>query len=350
MIITEKKMKIAIAQGFGFPERWKMYCEQKMIVFKMVDPYALDIIEQVADCNAFMWHFFHSNEKDYLCAKPILHALELAGKKVFPDHRTMWHFDDKVGQNYLMEALQFPVVPTYIFYEKKKAMTWADTAAFPKVFKLRGGAGSKNVKLVKTKAQAKRLIRKAFSSGFAQYDKFESLKERWRRYRLGLAPFVEVLKGIGRLFHTTAYARTVGKEKGYIYFQDFIANNNFDIRIIIIGNKAFGIKRLVRNKDFRASGSGNIVYEKSQINEDCIKLAFDLNLKLKSQCVAYDFIFDKEKKPLIVEMSYGFNKAGYDFCEGYWDKHLNWYEGPFNPYGWMIENLIGEEDGGNTRR
>jgi len=31
---------------------------------------------------------------------------------------------------------------------------------------------------------------------------------------------------------------------------------------------------------------------------------------------------------------------GYDPCEGYWDKDLNWHEGAFNPYGWMVQLLL----------
>jgi len=32
--------------------------------------------------------------------------------------------------------------------------------------------------------------------------------------------------------------------------------------------------------------------------------------------------------------------SGYDDCTGYWDKDLTWHEGGFNPYGWMVEDLL----------
>ena len=145
-----------------------------------------------------------------------------------------------------------------------------------------------------------------------------------------------------RVFYTTDYAKIAGKVKGYIYFQQFIPDNFFDIRIVVIGDKAFGIKRMVRKNDFRASGSGHIIYSKSEISEDCVKIAFKVNQQLKTQCVAVDFVFDGQQA-LIVEISYGFSPHGYDACEGYWDNHLNWHEGAFNPYGWMIENLLADE-------
>jgi len=73
-------------------------------------------------------------------------------------------------------------------------------------------------------------------------------------------------------------------------------------------------------------------------DENTLKISFQLAKKLRSQCVAFDYVY-KNGKPLVVEISYGFSPEAYDLCPGYWDKNLNWYEGKFNPYGWMIEIL-----------
>ena len=62
------------------------------------------------------------------------------------------------------------------------------------------------------------------------------------------------------------------REKCYFYVQDFIPNNNFDIRVIVVCDKAFAIKRYVRKNDFRASGSGYIDYSRHSIPENIIKL------------------------------------------------------------------------------
>jgi hypothetical protein len=205
------------------------------------------------------------------------------------------------------------------------------------VFKLRGGAGSANVQLVPTKKDAIRLVNRAFGKGFPQFNRRGNLKERIRKYKEGKDTLWGVCKGIGRLFIPTELAKMVGPEKGYVYFQDFIPNNTFDIRIIIVANKAFAIKRLTRKNDFRASGSGMIIYNKEEIDEQCVKIAFIVNEKIKSQSIAFDFVFDADNNPMIVEISYGFIKEVYDPCEGFWNKDLNWHEGPFDPYGWMVE-------------
>lgn len=327
-------------QKDSFSARWINYCEENNIDYKIINAFSNDIIDQLKDCDAFMWHHYHASIKDVLSAKRILFALEQAGLRVFPDFQTNWHFDDKVAQKYLLEAIGAPLVPSYIFYDKSDALVWAKHSTYPKVWKLKGGAGSANVKLVKSKKEALHLINKAFGKGFPQYDKRGSIKDRIRRFRKGQGSLFEVIKGFVRIFHTTDFSKIYGRDKGYIYFQEFIPDNSFDIRVIVIGDRAFALKRMVRENDFRASGSGYIIYNKDEIDVRCVDIAFNVNNKIGAQSIAFDFVFDKQQTPLIVEISYGFAFAAYDSCPGYWDKNMNWHEGNFNPQGWMVENII----------
>ena len=335
-------MKIAIHQSMGgFSGRWIDYCKNNNIEYKIVNAYDSDIVEQVKDCDAFMWHHSHGDYRDVLFAKQLLFSLETAGIKCFPNFHTTWHFDDKVGQKYLLEAIDAPIVPSYVFYIKKEALRWIDETTFPKVFKLRGGAGASNVRLVHTANEARKMVKKAFGRGFPQFDRLGYLKERYRKWHEGKDSFVGVLKGMGRLFVVTDFAKMHAREKGYAYFQDFIPNNTFDIRVCVVGNHAFALKRLTRKGDFRASGSGNIVYDKSQIDERCVKIAFDVNRKLKTQSIAYDFVFDSNNQPQIVEISYGYAVNAYDSCEGYWTEDMQWHEGSnFDFCGWMVQTII----------
>jgi glutathione synthase/RimK-type ligase-like ATP-grasp enzyme len=333
-------MKIAIQNIEGlFCSRWIEYCKENNIKYKLVDCYKSDIISQITDCDALMWHFSQNSPKAILFAKQLIYSVEASGKKVFPDFNTVWHFDDKVGQKYLMEALSLPLVPTWVFYDKQEAIKWATDTDFPKVFKLRGGAGSQNVRLVNSLSDAKKLIRTAFRRGFPSYYAIGSLKERFRLFRLGKSNIRDLIEGLVRLIIPPTFARITGRQIGYIYFQNFIPFNDHDIRVIVIAKKAFAIKRIVRKNDFRASGGGNIEYSKELFDEGTLKLSFELATKLKTQCVAFDFIY-KDNSPFVVEISYGFSPAGYQLCPGYWDNNLNWHEGEFNPYGWMVDLII----------
>jgi len=333
-------MKIAIhhtTAQWSFCQYWERYCEENKIEYKQVNAYDSDIVEQLADCDAFMWHHNHTILKDRLLAKPLLFSLEASGKKVFPDFHTGWHFDDKLGQKYLFESVGAPLVKSYVFYDWQEVKQWIQQTTFPKVFKLRGGSGSTHVILVKNKRKALKLARKAIHKGISTYNKYGNLKETLRTYKLGRTPIKEVFKSISRLFVSTTLAKRQGKETGYALFQDFIPDNKYDIRVVVIGDKAFEIKRMVRVGDFRASGSGNIHYAKELLDERCVKIAFEVTRKIKSQCAAYDFVFDKQNTPFLVEVSFGFDQKGYDACVGYWDADMTWNEGKFNPQGWLVE-------------
>jgi len=334
-------MKIAIHNSqSGFHQRWVDYCQQHHIDFKMVNCYSNSIIDDLKDCQVLLWHHSQSNAKDILVARQILFALEHSGFKVFPDFKTAWHFDDKIAQKYLIEAINAPMIPSFVFFDKIEALEWVNTVSFPKVFKLRGGAGSANVRLVQTRSDAKKLIKKSFGKGFRQYEAWSNLKERWRKFRNGKTSFFEVIKGILRLGFEPEYSRVKGWEKGYVYFQEFIPNNDYDIRIIVIDGKAFALKRMVRANDFRASGSGDFLYAREEFDERCLTISFEVAEKLKSQCVAFDYVFDQQNNPLIVEISYGFTPSGYDACPGFWDSNLNWHKGSFNAQGWMVDLVI----------
>ena len=334
-------MKIAIHHKKGsFSERWIDYCEQKNINYKLVNAYQSDIINQLEGCDGFMWHHSHSYFKDVVAAKKILFALEQAGIPVFPDFNTGWHFDDKVAQKYLLEAINAPYIRSYVFYDKQDALNWVKKNSFPKVFKLKGGAGASNVKLVYSQEEAVKLIHTAFNKGFKQFDSIRYVKDSFSSYKSKQKSLLGFIKSTGRLIVQPAYSKQQSPEKGYVYFQDFIPNNSFDVRVIVTGNRAYATKRYVRKNDFRASGSGFKDHSKEAINIECIKTAFNVKEKLHVQTISYDFVFDANNKPLIVEISYGFPTSWADSCPGYWDSELNWHEGSFIPQYWMIEDLI----------
>ncbi|HUQ66899.1 MAG TPA: hypothetical protein VM101_12125 [Flavitalea sp.] len=338
-------MKIAIHDHAGsFSDRWIKYCDENQVSYKLVNCYHSDIISQLDGCQGLMWHWSHVIYKDVLFARQLTISLEKRGIKVFPDTNTAWHFDDKVGQKYLLEAIGAPLVKSYVFYCKQDALDWLDETSFPKVFKLRGGAGSVNVRLVKTKKDAERLIEKAFAEGFLHINRFSRLKDRFRELTRdkNLIAARGVVSGIARMFFPTEVERFSENQKGYIYLQDFIPGNEYDTRLVVIGNRCFAVRRYCRKGDFRASGSGIKAYEPELFDIKCIESAFDIAKKLGTQSVYMDFIWDN-KEPKIIELSYcGIMGPFYDDCPGYWDSNLKWHNKNVNPQYFMIEDFIKE--------
>jgi glutathione synthase/RimK-type ligase-like ATP-grasp enzyme len=339
---------IAIHQSgnWSFRPEWEAYCKRNNLSYKLVDAYRSDIINQLKGCSCFLFHRHHTSAKDVIFSAQLLYALEQSGVAVFPNFHTAWHFDDKLGQKYLLEAIGAPMAKSEVFFSKEEAQAYIESATWPMVFKLRGGAGSNNVSLVKTKLDALNLMRKCFGRGFSNYNRIGDLRETFRRKRLGMGTTNEFLKSIRRLVVSTEFSKTAGRERGYMLLQEFIPNNDCDIRVIVIGQRAFAIKRMIRENDFRASGSGYIRYEKEQIPIETIRTAFEVTAKLDAQCLAYDFVFDTNGIPLIVEINFGFAHRSYDACPGYWNPDLSFVETKIDPCGWMIEDFIKSNSNG----
>jgi len=325
----------------SFSDRWIEYCRQKNIPYKTVDCHSSDIIKELADCSFLMWNWSQTYAEDMLIARGLIKAVESMGIRVFPNSETCWHFDDKVTQKYLMESLGIPMVKSYVFLDRTKALEWARMTKYPKVFKLRGGAGSSNVFLVNNISKAKSLIDKAFSTGFPPVSRWNALSERWWQFKRDktFVSFFNISRGIFRALIKNPTLERLSVQRDYAYFQDFIPDNDSDIRVIVIGKRAFGIKRMVREGNFRASGSGKILYDPELIPEACIRMTFDLAEKTRSQSLALDFVFS-DGSPLVVEMSYAFASHGYLSCPGYWRNDMTWVEGSFHPEDFMVDDLI----------
>jgi len=130
-------------------------------------------------------------------------------------------------------------------------------------------------------------------------------------------------------------------KKMLVIFQKYLANNTYDTRITVIGDRAFGYRRFVRKNDFRASGSGNFNTTPGEIDTQCLTTAFSISERLGFDTMAYDFIYDETGKVFITEMSYCFVDWMVQSCPGYWDKGLEWHEGNFWPQRFQLEDFLG---------
>lgn len=337
-------MKLAIhIRKNSFSDRWIQYCEANQIDYKPVNVYDTDIMAQLADCDGLMWHWHHGSYQDQLFARQLTLALEASGKSVFPDSRTAWHFDDKVGQKYLFESLEIPTPNSYVFYDRQSAQQWAAQTTYPKVFKLRGGAGAQNVKLVKNATDANRLIQRAFGRGFLLIDQKNTLTQAVWLYRRdrNIKSFLRILKRLVMLGWSDDNQQFLPTQRGYVYFQDFVANNAFDDRLVVIGDRCMCERRYCRPGDFRASGSGLFAHDITLFPQSAIQLAFDLASKMQSQSLACDILYAEDGRPLVGEVSYAFPMGGgIEKCPGYFDRNLNWHDAKINPQIFMIEDFV----------
>jgi glutathione synthase/RimK-type ligase-like ATP-grasp enzyme len=343
-------MTIAIHYRKGsYSDKWIQYCKENNIDYKIINCFKNNLIPLLNDCDALLWHWSHTEHESLLSARSIIKSLENKNILVYPNYHTCWHYDDKISQKYLLESIKVPFVPTYIFYTKSEALKWINDATFPKIFKLKTGAASQNVRMVRKKSEAKKITKKAFKSGFNTYRGYLFDVETRLRKTAKKRNYFEKIKRLPKVILSNKKRyRLHPRQIGYIYFQEYLPNNEYDTRIVIIGDRAFGLRRFNRPGDFRASGGGLINYDKSFIDERMIDIAFKISKMCKFQTMAYDFLYDENRNPVICEISYGFPKGKFlEDCPGYWSDQLKWIDGNYIPEYLIIENIINEIRKGN---
>ena len=325
----------------SFSDRWILYCTDKGIPFRRVNCLATDVVLQCKGLDGLLWHWPHDDPQHVIVARQVITALEMQGLSVFPNVNTCWHFDDKIAQKYLLESIGAPLIPTWVFTNKGDALRWIEGAAWPKVFKLRCGAGSANVRLVHSRSQAIALCRQAFSSGFpAVAGYLTDMQTRARTTRNAHEFWQRLARAPRSLLKFMALRRQMHWERGYIYFQEFLPGKACDTRITIIGDRAFGFMRANRPNDFRASGSGSIIYDPEKIDKRCVEIAFQVADRMGTQSLSFDFLFNQQHVPMIGEISYSYKSLAVHACEGHWDREGTWHAGHVWPEEAILEDLL----------
>jgi len=344
--------KIAIHHRPGsFSDRWIEYCKEHSIRYELVNCYQSNILQQLKSFDALLWHWHQHDAKAMLFARQLITSLHDRRIKVFPDLNTCWHFDDKVGQKYLLESIDAPLVPSYVFYDKDEALRWIKQADFPKVFKLRGGAGSKNVHLIRSRREAGVLCRQAFGRGLpAVAGYLTDMRSRIRKTKSSVQLWDKLRRAPFTILNILTLRRQMPRQRGYFYLQEFLPDNAYDTRITVIGDRAFGFLRMNRPGDFRASGSGTLVYDPSQIDPRCVQVAFQVADQLGSQSLAFDFLFDPQHEPVICEISYCYVASAVHACAGHWNRQGVWRQGHLWPQDAILRDVLIELNGSRQSR
>lgn len=337
-----------------FAARWAEALQAKGVAVMWLDLLGNDPLKPVAGCDGVMWHWFHYPHERRLAALPILRVIEEhLHIPVFPNMATCWHYDDKIAQRYLLGALGIPNPKTWVFWRKTDALAWCENTVYPLVAKLSGGASSANVRLIRSVPDAKAYIEQCFSgSGIMSRSVLPEAgwKRNWSLLKRAIkrASHVPSYVGFDR-FPPMPEQSFWMPQKNYALFQEFLDGNEFDTRITVIGNRAFAFRRLNRPNDFRASGSGQIQYEPEAIDLRCVAAAFDASQKLKSQSMAFDYLFRGEtREPVVGEISYCYADWAVERCPGHWDSDLQWHEGHLWPEQAHVDDFLARIRGANA--
>lgn len=274
-----------------------------------------------------------ANARTSTWAKRLILALD-HGRDIalFPNRQTIWHFDDKIAQIYLLRAAGLPIPDTWVLWRYEDAVSFCRTARYPLVLKLATGIMSKNVKLLRNASDAKRWVNRLFGPGrFA-------LEHPLRTAAKDFVAHVRTAKTRARRPERRADLQT-----NYLFVQEFLADNDFDTRITVIGDRAFGFRRRNRPGDFRASGSGRIEHDPAPIDLDAVRLAFKVARMLGTQSLAVD-VLRRDGRPVLTEISYMYEGWAVARCPGHWKSNrsggLEWVQGEMRPEDAILEDFL----------
>jgi hypothetical protein len=318
----------------SFSQRWRELAGERGITVREVDVYRHDCIQQLTGCDGFMWRYGF-DALSLRSAKPILAAVEHgAAIPVYPSWRTNWHFEDKISQRYLLEAAGIPVPETWVFWNKQEAIDFSRQATYPIVVKFTSGIRSKSVRLLHNAAEAEHFAQQMFGPGRTSVNEPRGRVDRL----LGKHKLAVDLLRTGKLPNL---------QHGYLYLQEFLANNAYDTRVTVIGNRAFAFRRFNRDGDFRASGSGKISWDPAAIDLGIVRMAFRVAEKLGSQSLAIDGMY-RGNEIVVGEISYAYAAWAIAECPGHWIRDslseggLRWVEGQLRAEDAIFHDFIAE--------
>lgn len=325
----------------NWSENWIEYCTANNFDFKIVNPYENGVIIFLKEFDIILWHFSNYSFKDMLIAKNILFTMEKMGKKVFPSINDAWHFDDKLAETYLLQGIDAPIPSSFYYYSLEDVKKNLNNLKFPIIAKLRNGSGSHNVKMLKTKNELLGYSTKMFSTGISSAPSILYKASGNIKSAKNLKVFINRAKRIPEFLRSLSNAKKFNLEKGYVYLQEFIQNDGFDLKIVVVGDKLSFIGRNIREGEFRASGGGDLFYNKESVTMDVITSAFKTSDRLGFNCMGYDYVIDSNTdKGYIIEISYGFSHEAILNASGYFDREGKWHEEPINVPHEILTNFI----------
>lgn len=296
--------------------RYERFCKVNDIPYGIYDIERSNWLEEAEKYDVFVCHT-DSNPSDQDMLESKLYVLENhLNKYCFPNFHELWQYENKNRSNYLYQIYNLPTIPTKLTYSYEEAVEIMHNIKFPFITKTSIGAGSTGVKKINSKSEALRYIKKIFS--------YRGLKSQYPYYR----------------------------QKNYFYIQEFIDDATFDLRVMLVGNMAFGYYRYPNKGDFKASGSGNT--EKKAIPEEALRLAIEVRNKLNSRQMGIDLLYsDKTNQYYIIETSL-FNQIDtpeqlvIDGIPGYYDisniDNIVFKEGKFWIQELVLRDVIEEWD------
>jgi len=148
--------------------RFVAACAELGVPYKLVDisgPNWIDVVRE-AGCDAFLVRPSYSlSVWKRMFDERLRVIVNDLGMLIHPSYEEIWIYESKRRMSYWLEVNGFPHPRTWVFYGAPEALGFVDAVELPVVSKGDLGAGSSGVRILRTRGQARRFVRRVFRGG-----------------------------------------------------------------------------------------------------------------------------------------------------------------------------------------
>ena len=216
---------VDVASRPEWVEEFQQSCDMLECPWRLVKMNHRDWRSQLKGLSLILWRAHQGDQKELKIAKERIPLIERMNIRCFPSASMIYYYDDKAREAQFFKDRHLATPETMVGKDPQELFAFLQEASYPLVAKTPSGANSKNVHLIRTAEEGKKLVRFAFGKlprflwpGYGH----------WKAFRNG----------------------------GAVLFQEYIPSEG-DWRITTFGKDTVSVvKRWNRPGDFRASGSG----------------------------------------------------------------------------------------------
>jgi len=237
-------------------KKWEISCKKANIYFDVIDLTSWNWYEQMKRSNSDIFLLKPPGETykfKQLYDERLYVISTVMNKFVFPTFNEVYIYENKRMLSAFLKGASIPMPDTHVFYEKRDALAFVETVSLPIVGKTCIGASGTGVKIIHSKSELKKYIRRAFGKGIKRRlgpnrntgsvnswtkKAFASPSFFWRK----LKKYIEIYKD---------------SQKGFVLLQEYIPHD-YEWRIVKIGESWFGHQKVKSGE--MASGTKGIDY------------------------------------------------------------------------------------------
>ena len=222
----KSKYTIGIIKEFtNYHKNYIAACIDMDVSYKVIDMTGAQWVDNIkqSGCDVFLvWPSAFKMCLRHMYDERLKILTDELHKVIFPKYDELWLWESKRRMCDWLVAHSVPHPKTWVFYDIDEAKEFVDRAVFPLVYKPDFGDCARGIKILRTKKEAMKKIKSAFSFGISLPDCFRA-ERQW----------------------------------GNIVLQEYLSNVD-EWRIIRIGESYFGYKKQKRG-DFH-SGSHGVIF------------------------------------------------------------------------------------------